>query len=84
LSIVTVTVVYLGRAREESGTKEDHFELQSPANVDKAFSEAINIHPGLAKMRELIRPLLNGQWANGKDELKNGDRLALMPPVGGG
>jgi molybdopterin converting factor small subunit len=35
-------------------------------------------------MKEIIRTLLNGQWAKENAELKNGDRVALLPPVGGG
>ena len=81
---VSVTVVYLGQAREVAGTKEDQFAITSPAKVEHAFSQAVSAHPGLAKMKELLRPLLNGQWAKEDAELKDGDRVALLPPVGGG
>jgi molybdopterin converting factor small subunit len=84
MSSVRVTVVYLGQARELAGTKEDQFVLNSPAKVEHAFSQAVNAHPELAQMKENIRPLLNGQWSKESQELKDGDRVALLPPVGGG
>ena len=84
LSSVKVVVVYLGQAREVAGIKEDEFLLNEPARVEHAFSQAVNAHPELVKMKELIRPLVNGQWATENSELKNGDRVALLPPVGGG
>ena len=84
LSSVKVTVVYLGQTREVAGTKEDEFLLNEPARVEHAFSQAVSVHPELAKMKEIIRTLLNGQWAAENVELKNGDRVALLPPVGGG
>jgi molybdopterin converting factor small subunit len=35
-------------------------------------------------LKETIKLLLNGQWTVGDAELKNGDRLTFLPPVGGG
>jgi len=84
LSSVKVTVVYLGQTREVAGTKEDEFLLDAPARVEDAFSQALSAHPELGEMKEIIRTLLNGQWAKENAELKNGDRVALLPPVGGG
>jgi len=84
LGNLRVTIVYLGEARQITGAKEEELELASPANVGHAFSKAISAHPGLEKIKEIIRPLLNGQWASLTAELKDGDRIALLPPVGGG
>ena len=79
-----MTVVYLGQAREAAGIKEDAFELSSPTNIESAFTRAIDAHPDLAKIKQSIRLLLNGQWASENAELKDGDRVTLLPPAGGG
>jgi len=84
LNSVKVTVAYLGQAREAAGTKEDAFELSSPANIELAFSRAIKTHPELEAIKKNIRLLLNGQWASDNAELKDGDRITLLPPSGGG
>ncbi|HUK51283.1 MAG TPA: MoaD/ThiS family protein [Terriglobales bacterium] len=84
LSSVKVTVAYLGQAREAAGSKEDAFELPSPAHIELAFSRAVKTHPGLEAIKKNIRLLLNGQWASDNAELKDGDRVTLLPPSGGG
>jgi molybdopterin converting factor small subunit len=84
LSSVKVTVVYLGQAREVAGTKEEDLVLVSPARVEHAISQATNAHPRLSELKETIKLLINGQWASASEELKDGDRLTLLPPVGGG
>jgi molybdopterin converting factor small subunit len=52
--------------------------------VDNLFSEVVNAHAKLQEIREIIRTLVNGRVVFENVELKNGDRLALLPPVAGG
>ena len=84
MSTVTVALVYLGQAREVAGTKEEQLELPAPAKIDQAISQAIAVHPKLSELKETIKLLINGQWATQDAELKDGDRVTLLPPVGGG
>jgi len=84
LSSVKVRVVYFAQAREFAGTQEDEFVLTSPAYVEHLFSEVMNAHPKLSKIRQIIRTLVNGRPVLENVELKDGDRVALLPPVAGG
>ena len=84
MSNVKVAIVYLGQAREVAGTKEEEVILDSPAKVEHAISRVVSNHPGIAEVMETIKLLINGQWATVESDLKNGDRLTLLPPVGGG
>ena len=84
MSTVRVALVYLGQAREVAGTKEEQLELPTPAKVEHAVSRAMSAHPKLSELKETIKLLINGQWAASDTELKDGDRLTLLPPVGGG
>ena len=79
-----MTIVYLGQAREVARTKEEELVLTAPAKAEHAITQAVNAHPELSKLMDTIRLLLNGQWAAGNAALKDGDRVALLPPVGGG
>ena len=81
---VRVIVVYMGQAREVAGTKEEQLDLSNPAIVKNAISQAVNAHPKLSELMETIKLLVNGQWAKEDSELSDGDRLTLLPPVGGG
>jgi len=84
LSTVKVALIYLGQAREVVGTKEEELVLPSPAKIEHAFSQAMSVHPRLSELKETIKLLVNGKWATANEELKDGDRITLLPPVGGG
>ena len=84
MSTVRVALVYLGQAREVAGTKEEELILESPAKIEHAVSRAITAHPKLSELKETIKLLINGQWATQNAELRDGDRVTLLPPVGGG
>jgi len=84
LSTVKVSLVYLGQAREVAGTKEEEAILPAPAKVEQAMSQAISTHPNLLDLKETLKLLINGRWATENAELKDGDRVTLLPPVGGG
>jgi MoaD family protein len=82
--LVKVTVAYFARAREYTGTAEEELELAQPASLQQLFSRVIAIHPTLTEIKQILSPLVNGKWVSEETELKNGDRVALVPPVGGG
>ena len=41
------------------------------------------LHPSLAEIKQTLSPLVNGKWVSEETELKDGDRVAIVPPVGG-
>jgi molybdopterin converting factor small subunit len=84
LSSVKVKVLYFGPAREAAGRKEEELVLATPAKIEQAISQAMDAHPRLLELKETIKLLINGQWAAANAELKDGDRVTLLPPVGGG
>ena len=84
MTSIKVALLYLGQAREAAGTKEEELELPAPAKIERAISQAITAHPKLSELKETIKLLINGQWAAENAELKDGDRVTLLPPVGGG
>jgi len=84
LSSVKVALVYLGQAREVVGTKEEELVLPKPAKIEQAVSSAMAAHPRLSELKETLKLLVNGRWATENEELKDGDRVTLLPPVGGG
>jgi MoaD family protein len=84
MGAVTVTVAYFARARECAGTAEEKLELTQPISLQQLFSRVMAIHPNLAEIKQILQALVNGKWVPKETELKDGDRVALLPPVGGG
>jgi len=84
LSTARVTIAYFARARECAGAAEEELELTQPVSLKQLVSKIIAIHPNLAEIKQTLSLLVNGKWVSEQTELKDGDRVALLPPVGGG
>jgi len=93
----SVTVKFFTTLREIVGKKEEKIELSSAANLDallhllseKHGQEFNNyIYDELGNVRSYLQFLVNGKSAATlqglKTKLKEGDQVAILPPVGGG
>lgn len=81
---VRVNVAYFASARECAGTAEEQLELPAATSLQQLLSTIIANHPKLGEIKHTLRPLLNGKSAPDETELKDRDRIAIIPPVGGG
>ena len=79
-----VKVLYFAQARELTGTREEELVLSHPIDVNRLFSELMSTHPRLESIKGILSVLVNGRRVSGNVELKDGDRIALVPPVAGG
>jgi len=79
-----VKVLYFAQARECAGTREDQIALTNPANLEHLISAVLSAHPELVEIRQQLNTLVNGRMVAENAELKDGDRVALVPPVAGG
>ena len=84
MNAVRVTIAYLARVRECTGVTEEVLELTKPAFLQSLWITVLANHPELGEIKKLVQPLVNGRWVGEETELKDGDRVALVPPVGGG
>lgn len=75
-----ITVKLFGLLRLESGIKEKQLEAASLKEVLQSLAEA-----GISK-KDLSGCVIfvNGENANKRKKLKDGDLVVLMPPVAGG
>jgi molybdopterin converting factor subunit 1 len=79
-----VSLLYFAQAREIAGTEKEEIEVLSPVTVEKIVLSAAKSHPGLGKLRRVIRVAVNQQVVDGMVTLRDGDEVALLPPVMGG
>ena len=79
-----ITMVYFAQAREAAGRSSEHMELAGSPKVAEAFSRALLLHPGLKKIEKVIKIAVNEEITSVNVSLRNGDRVALLPPVAGG
>ena len=75
-----ITVKLFGLLRLESGIKEKQLEAASVKEVLKSLAEAGISQKDLSGCVIFV----NGENANKRMKLKDGDLVVLMPPVAGG
>ena len=81
---MTVRVLAFARLRELLGFGERAVGVPDGATVEALWSQLASQEPQLADLRASTRFARNGALANTSTLLRDGDEIALLPPVGGG
>ena len=82
---IHVRVLFFGAAREIAGQDEVSFHLSAPANARSAFEEILASYPELRRFGRSLLFAVNQEYARGEaQEVREGDELAIFPPVSGG
>ncbi len=77
-----VAVKFFARCREIVGEPHTMIEVENGRRVQDVIDLLINEFPALKDERVIVS--LNHNYADPGVELKDGDELALFPPVSGG
>lgn len=79
-----VRVLFFGAARE-AAADEAELTLEQGTTARSAFERLLEQYPELRRFRSALLVAVNQEYARDLDvELKDGDELALFPPVSGG
>jgi molybdopterin converting factor subunit 1 len=70
--------------RERSGVGEAELQLPEGADVSQAVAEAARQFPKMADLLPAAAVAVNLDYAQRQAVLRDGDELALIPPVSGG
>jgi molybdopterin synthase sulfur carrier subunit len=84
---ITMTVLLFGACREAAGTDEFRLELDGAGgalNVAAAFAEIKRRFPALERFERSALFAVNEEHARQQNLLRDGDTLAIFPPVSGG
>ncbi len=82
--MVRVRVLFFGAAREIVGHDEVEMEIRAPANAASAFEEIKASYPELRRFGRSLLFAVNQEYAPVDREVREGDELAVFPPVSGG
>ena len=83
-SSVNVRVLFFGAARE-AAADEAVIQVPSGATAREAFGRVLEEYPALLRFRDSLLVAVNQEYARDLSvELKEGDELAVFPPVSGG
>jgi len=79
-----VRVRLFAMLRQQAGWREREVELPEGATIDDAWRAMEKEVPAFSAQREIVRFARNREYATADQELRDGDELALIPPVAGG
>jgi MoaE-MoaD fusion protein len=82
--MIKITILLFGQAREMVGAASVAMEVAAPATVASAFAALAAAHPQLAAMERSLLFAVNEEYAGREQVLRDGDHLAVLPPVSGG
>jgi molybdopterin synthase catalytic subunit len=81
---VRISVLYFAVFREKLARDSELLELADGARVADAVAALADQHPAIASLRGRFRVAVNQEFADDDLALRDGDELALIPPVAGG
>lgn len=79
-----VKVRLFAALREATGKTQAALELPPAAKVQDLMDLMASQYPALRSQMGFVRAAVNRQYASLQTELRDGDEVALVPPVGGG
>lgn len=77
-------VLFFGAAREAAGRDEVTLEVRAPATAAAAFEELLARYPDLRRFGRSLLVAVNQEYAPTDTEVREGDEIAVFPPVSGG
>src|SRR5262249_20222097 len=81
---IHVRVLFFGAARDAVGCDEIALKLNSSSNTSSAREKLIETYPALKRFGECLLLAVNQEYARSVQEIRDGDELAIFPPVSGG
>ena len=82
--MITVSVLFFGAARDAVGHEEVELSINPGSTAAQVFEQLVWSHPELQRFGKSLLLAVNQEYADQKQEVRDGDELAIFPPVSGG
>jgi len=82
--VARLRVLFFASCREAAGRREADFELDGPLTVAGLLDALCRDHPSLGPLSGTLQVAVNAEYAPRDASLRDGDEIALIPPVSGG
>jgi molybdopterin synthase catalytic subunit len=81
---ISVRVLFFGAARDAASSAEAEISLTPPYNAASALEQVLAAYPELRRFGRSLLFAVNQEYADQNQEVRDGDELAVFPPVSGG
>lgn len=79
-----ITVKFFAILKDRAGTDQTALDIAGGSTVESALETLKGCYPGIAKDLPRTAIAVNRNYVKGVTVLRDGDELALIPPVSGG
>lgn len=79
-----IRVLAFAGAKDAIGRETLEIQLVSPTTARALLDRICADHPALAPYAPSLRIAINGAYAQWSDLVRDGDEVAIIPPVAGG
>lgn len=79
-----VKVLFFASLKDITGESGIDLELDENADVESLKVEVTSMYPKLKPFMSFVKIAINQEFAEANSVIKNGDELAILPPVSGG
>lgn len=79
-----VEVVFFASLRDRSRTKNVSIELSDGATVKSLVDRLVMLYPDLTSVLAIAVVAVNQEHVSTDTKLRDGDKIAMFPPVSGG
>ncbi|MCC7261319.1 MAG: molybdopterin converting factor subunit 1 [Candidatus Latescibacteria bacterium] len=79
-----IQLLLFASCRDAVGAKELVLDLPEGTTAAGLRDEVVSRYPRLAPLKEKLLIAANAEYVDGATVLKDGDEIALIPPVSGG
>ena len=79
-----IKILYFAAIREKVGKSSEEIEAAEGETLHDTMEKLKSRYPIIADMNESLLVAVNREYCKRETELKNGDEVALIPPVSGG
>jgi molybdopterin converting factor subunit 1 len=84
LKDLKITILYFARVKDLVGLEKEIINLSYGTTVETLLANMSLIHPKIKDMLNIIQVAINYKIVNKNTLLRNGDEVAILPPVSGG
>ena len=81
---IEIRVRFFAAVREMTGMVDEQLTIDEGLSVGDLFADLANRHPGLKSLKTHLRWAVNLDFVDESHTLKDGDEVAIIPPIAGG
>jgi len=83
-SIVRISILYFATVKDATGIRMESIDLSKDTTISEMLSKISMIYPKLKHILNNIQISVNYRIVDFNTVLKDGDEVALLPPISGG